>query len=187
MTAIANARVLEASRREYERNRQLVEVIHDIFEEQRSLDSVVLRILQRTQRLLLVERAAVSLLEENTLECRFGEIFEMSSDQDASKTERSNHDSVKEYLSKLAHRVAFSGQILNLDPSSSEDLPKNFHSVLAMPIRNVKMEIMGVATIVNKRGGEPFDKQDERWFEVMAYHSTSSTSEVEKLMVSTFF
>ena len=48
-----------------------MEVIHDIFEEQRSLDSVVLRILQRAQRLLLVERAAVSLLEENTLVCLF--------------------------------------------------------------------------------------------------------------------
>ncbi|KAK3867481.1 hypothetical protein Pcinc_027051, partial [Petrolisthes cinctipes] len=47
----------------------LLEVVHDLFEEQTSLENVILKTLQRAQRLLKCERAAVMLLEDGTEEC----------------------------------------------------------------------------------------------------------------------
>ncbi|KAK8393906.1 hypothetical protein O3P69_006919 [Scylla paramamosain] len=41
--AITNAQLMETSQAEYERNRSLLEVVHDLFEEQTSLENVVLK------------------------------------------------------------------------------------------------------------------------------------------------
>ena len=43
----------------------LLEVVHDLFEEQTSIEKVILKIMQRAQRLLKCDRAAVLLLDEN--------------------------------------------------------------------------------------------------------------------------
>ncbi|PNF25054.1 hypothetical protein B7P43_G06979, partial [Cryptotermes secundus] len=77
--AITNAQIMEASRREYERNRNLLEVVHDLFEEQTSLEKVTLKIMQRAQRLLKCERAAVLLLDENADTVKFSKLFELTS------------------------------------------------------------------------------------------------------------
>jgi dual 3',5'-cyclic-AMP and -GMP phosphodiesterase 11 len=53
-----------ASLRYYFQN--LLEVVHDLFEEQTSLEKVILKIMQRAQRLLKCEKAAVLLLDENS-------------------------------------------------------------------------------------------------------------------------
>lgn len=44
----------------------LLEVVHDLFEEQTSLEKVILKIMQRAQRLLKCEKAAVLLVDENS-------------------------------------------------------------------------------------------------------------------------
>ena len=49
---------------------QLLEVVHDLFEEQTSLDDVILKIMQRAQVLLKCERCSV-LLKDPTSEVRF--------------------------------------------------------------------------------------------------------------------
>lgn len=41
-------------------------MVHDLFEEQTSLENVILKTLQRAQRLLKCERAAVMLLEDGS-------------------------------------------------------------------------------------------------------------------------
>lgn len=46
-------------------------MVHDLFEEQTSLENVILKTLQRAQRLLKCERAAVMLLEDGS-EVRLG-------------------------------------------------------------------------------------------------------------------
>nr|CAD7409981.1 unnamed protein product [Timema poppensis] len=76
--AITNAQIMEASRQEYDRNRNLLEVVHDLFEEQTSLEKVILKIMQRAQRLLKCERAAVLLLEENVESVKFSKLFELT-------------------------------------------------------------------------------------------------------------
>jgi hypothetical protein len=57
----------------------LLEVVHDLFEEQTSLEKVTLKIMQRAQRLLKCERAAVLLLDENADTVKFSELFELTS------------------------------------------------------------------------------------------------------------
>jgi len=47
--------------------------VHDLFEEQTSLEKVILKIMQRAQRLLKCERAAVLLLDENS-----GQVMEIT-------------------------------------------------------------------------------------------------------------
>jgi len=48
------------------RVQNLLEVVHDLFEEQTSLEKVILKIMQRAQRLLKCDQAAVLLLDENS-------------------------------------------------------------------------------------------------------------------------
>jgi hypothetical protein len=54
-------------------------VVHDLFEEQTSLEKVTLKIMQRAQRLLKCERAAVLLLDENADTVKFSKLFELTS------------------------------------------------------------------------------------------------------------
>jgi len=56
----------------------LLEVVHDLFEEQTSLEKVTLKIMQRAQRLLKCERAAVLLLDENVDGVKFSKLFELT-------------------------------------------------------------------------------------------------------------
>jgi hypothetical protein len=57
----------------------LLEVVHDLFEEQTSLEKVTLKIMQRAQRLLKCEHAAVLLLDENADTVKFSKLFELTS------------------------------------------------------------------------------------------------------------
>lgn len=50
----------------------LLEVVHDLFEEQTSLEKVILKIMQRAQRLLKCERAAVLLLDDSVITTQAG-------------------------------------------------------------------------------------------------------------------
>jgi hypothetical protein len=60
------------------RQQNLLEVVHDLFEEQTSLEKVTLKIMQRAQRLLKCERAAVLLLDENVDGVKFSKLFELT-------------------------------------------------------------------------------------------------------------
>jgi acetylglutamate synthase len=60
------------------RLQNLLEVVHDLFEEQTSLEKVTLKIMQRAQRLLKCERAAVLLLDENGDGVKFSKLFELT-------------------------------------------------------------------------------------------------------------
>lgn len=60
------------------RLQNLLEVVHDLFEEQTSLEKVTLKIMQRAQRLLKCERAAVLLLDENADGVKFSKLFELT-------------------------------------------------------------------------------------------------------------
>ncbi|CAL4085691.1 unnamed protein product, partial [Meganyctiphanes norvegica] len=73
--AITNAQLMEASQAEYERNRSLLEVVHDLFEEQTSVENVILKILQRAQRLVKCERLNALSSMKNITEIRFFSLF----------------------------------------------------------------------------------------------------------------
>ncbi|XP_035701980.1 dual 3',5'-cyclic-AMP and -GMP phosphodiesterase 11A [Folsomia candida] len=182
--ALTNAQIMEATRREYDRNRNLLEVVHDLFEEQTSLESVILKIMQRAQRLLKCERAAVLLLDEHSSELskgiKFSKLFELNTPLNGHptadlQTMMQTTDAGKVLdcqasgnMMRLAEQVVSSGEVINIaeivevEPSGCGD---NLRSLLAMPIRNRNSEIIGVATIVNKLNAVPFDDQDEQLFE----------------------
>ncbi|KAG8249664.1 hypothetical protein J6590_015161 [Homalodisca vitripennis] len=96
--------------------------------------------------------------------------------------------SVSRYLLGLAERVAESGEVINV--AECVEVEKgavgNVRCLLAMPIRNRKYQIIGVASIINKLNGTPFDETDEQLFEAftifcgLGIHNTMMYSEIEK-------
>ncbi|XP_066902713.1 dual 3',5'-cyclic-AMP and -GMP phosphodiesterase 11A [Halyomorpha halys] len=196
--ALTNAQIVETSRQEYERNRNLLEIVHDLFEEQTSLEKVILKIMQRAQRLLKCERAAVLLVDEQAStieEVKFSKLFELTSPSNGHSTNNRRKIEVggsglSGYLLAVAEKVAASGEVLNVaeclevEPNPGISLK----SLLAMPIRNSNYQIIGVASIINKINGHPFDENDEQLFEAftifcgLGIHNTIMYSEVEKAM-----
>ncbi|XP_076324663.1 dual 3',5'-cyclic-AMP and -GMP phosphodiesterase 11A-like isoform X1 [Tachypleus tridentatus] len=170
--ALTNAYLFELSQKEYERNRSLLEVVHDLFEEQTSLDKVILKIMQRAQRLLNCERVALLLLQEGTYSeiVKFSRTFDLASPLAGSST--TNTHSWPELrtssgLLQVAERVVCTGEVLNLTdpPEIQQDGGRHIWSLLSMPIRNRDYRIIGVAIIINGTDGTSFDENDEQLFE----------------------
>ncbi|XP_015367889.1 PREDICTED: dual 3',5'-cyclic-AMP and -GMP phosphodiesterase 11A-like [Diuraphis noxia] len=194
--AITNAQIVEDSRAEYDRNRNLLEVVHDLFEEQTSIDKVIMKIMQRAQRLLKCERAAVLLVDESCDSTRFSKLFDLNSPKHNIKNNVKNSrqkvegENVSRYLESLAERVACSGEVLNINEHECSEgiVDSGINSLLAMPIRNKNDQIIGVASIINKLNSSPFDDYDEQLFEAftifcgLGIHNTLMYSEVEKAM-----
>uniref|UniRef100_H0UUG3 Phosphodiesterase n=1 Tax=Cavia porcellus TaxID=10141 RepID=H0UUG3_CAVPO len=135
--AISNAQLFAASRKEYERSRALLEVVNDLFEEQTDLEKIVKKIMHRAQTLLKCERCSVLLLEDiESPVVKFTKSFELMSPK-------------------------CSGDAENADQISG------FHirSVLCVPIWNSNHQIIGVAQVLNRLDGKPFDDADQRLFE----------------------
>ncbi|KAK3800169.1 hypothetical protein RRG08_038008 [Elysia crispata] len=63
---IHNAQIFEAYSKEYERNKALLEVVHDLFTEQTSVENVVVKIMQRAQTLLKCERCSLLLKDKDS-------------------------------------------------------------------------------------------------------------------------
>ncbi|XP_063889229.1 dual 3',5'-cyclic-AMP and -GMP phosphodiesterase 11A-like isoform X2 [Scylla paramamosain] len=326
--AITNAQLMETSQAEYERNRSLLEVVHDLFEEQTSLENVVLKTLQRAQRLLKCERAAVMLLEDGSEEgehpgggvvggtggvgvrgarseageegpgwvvvrreadttlsppyatvnkittqastrasrpkdtrthppsppppplspppllllqppapppllpppppplpskvpndaksvstggrqaaagllepssagkkqnVKFSKIFELNcpvTGLGADNAKQVGSSEMAKHLLHLAEQVASTGENLNIAECLEVEKGSagNVRSMLAMPIRNRNFQIIGVAKIINKLNGQPFDENDEQLFEAftifcgLGINNTLMYNELEKAM-----
>ncbi|CAG7819891.1 unnamed protein product [Allacma fusca] len=182
--AITNAQIMEASRREYDRNRNLLEVVHDLFEEQTSIEKVILKIMERAQKLLKCERAAVLLIDETVGQVQehviFSKLFELNSPGESLNSThnynvetrqlspgKAGDDQISCSILKLAEQVASTGEVINIAEmvEVSRGCCGNLRSLLAMPIRNRHSEIIGVATIVNKLNSMPFNDNDEQLFE----------------------
>ena len=99
------------------RLQNLLEVVHDLFEEQTSLEKVTLKIMQRAQRLLKCERAAVLLLDENVDGVKFSKLFELTTPAHSTNHMRySPLRCVIDILVPSARKLSptsFSGDILN--------------------------------------------------------------------------
>ncbi|XP_053408412.1 dual 3',5'-cyclic-AMP and -GMP phosphodiesterase 11A-like isoform X2 [Mercenaria mercenaria] len=204
--AIYNAQIFDAYSKEYERNKCLLEVVHDLFEEQTSLDDVILKIMQRAQMLLKCERCSV-LLKDSNSEKRFSKVFDLAyplangtSCQSAirrrqqfsrakletgSPRNRSHSAPCCTYPSqdpcadlqlgnKIAELVLKTEETINISDAHSDprfdretDTVSGYHtrSILCKPIRNRYGQIIGVAEIINRIDGLPFDDHDEQLFE----------------------
>lgn len=66
--SIVHAQLFDIYAYEYERNRSLLEVVHDLFEQQTNLDAILFRIIQKAQTLLKCQRCSVLLVIDNNEE-----------------------------------------------------------------------------------------------------------------------
>uniref|UniRef100_A0A8C6TIG7 Phosphodiesterase n=1 Tax=Neogobius melanostomus TaxID=47308 RepID=A0A8C6TIG7_9GOBI len=180
--AISNAQLFAASRKEYDRSRALLEVVNDLFEEQTDLEKIVRKIMHRAQTLLKCERCSVQLLEDiESPVVKFTKSFELLSPKCSADTENSFKDSMEkssysDWLinNSIAELVASTGLPVNIsdayqDPrfDAEADQFSDFHirSVLCVPIWNSNHQIIGVAQVLNRLDGTPFDDADQRLFE----------------------
>ncbi|XP_070593554.1 dual 3',5'-cyclic-AMP and -GMP phosphodiesterase 11A [Erythrolamprus reginae] len=182
--AISNAQLFAASRKEYDRSRALLEVVNDLFEEQTDLEKIVKKIMLRAQNLLKCERCLVLLLDDiESPEVKFTKSFELMSPKCIADTENSFRDNLEkpstsysDWLvnNSIAELVASTGLPVNnsdtyQDPrfDAEVDQMSGFHirSVLCVPIWNNSHQIIGVAQVLNRLDGKPFDDADQRLFE----------------------
>uniref|UniRef100_A0AAY4EY46 Phosphodiesterase n=1 Tax=Denticeps clupeoides TaxID=299321 RepID=A0AAY4EY46_9TELE len=180
--AISNAQLFAASRKEYDRSRALLEVVNDLFEEQTDLEKIVRKIMHRAQTLLKCERCSVQLLEDiESPVVKFTKSFELLSPKCSADTDSSFKDSLEkssysDWLinNSIAELVASTGLPVNIsdayqDPrfDAEADQFSGFHirSVLCVPIWNSNHQIIGVAQVLNRLDGKPFDDADQRLFE----------------------
>ncbi|KAG9338611.1 hypothetical protein JZ751_025449 [Albula glossodonta] len=180
--AISNAQLFAASRKEYDRSRALLEVVNDLFEEQTDLEKIVRKIMHRAQTLLKCERCSVQLLEDiESPVVKFTKSFELLSPKCSADAESSFKDSLEkssysDWLinNSIAELVASTGLPVNIsdayqDPrfDAEADQFSGFHirSVLCVPIWNSNHQIIGVAQVLNRLDGKPFDDADQRLFE----------------------
>uniref|UniRef100_H3DHT9 Phosphodiesterase n=1 Tax=Tetraodon nigroviridis TaxID=99883 RepID=H3DHT9_TETNG len=180
--AISNAQLFAASRKEYDRSRALLEVVNDLFEEQTDLEKIVRKIMHRAQTLLKCERCSVQLLEDiESPVVKFTKSFELlspkcSADADSSFKDSMEKSSYSDWLinNSIAELVASTGLPVNIsdayqDPrfDAEADQFSDFHirSVLCVPIWNSNHQIIGVAQVLNRLDGKPFDDADQRLFE----------------------
>ncbi|XDV31136.1 hypothetical protein PO909_033894 [Leuciscus waleckii] len=180
--AISNAQLFAASRKEYDRSRALLEVVNDLFEEQTDLEKIVRKIMHRAQTLLKCERCSVQLLEDiESPVVKFTKSFELLSPKCSADMENSFKDSMdkssySDWLinNSIAELVASTGLPVNIsdayqDPrfDAEADQFSGFHirSVLCVPIWNSNHQIIGVAQVLNRLDGKPFDDLDQRLFE----------------------
>ncbi|XP_005105678.3 dual 3',5'-cyclic-AMP and -GMP phosphodiesterase 11A [Aplysia californica] len=199
---IHNAQIFDAYSKEYERNRVLLEVVHDLFTEQTSVDNVVVKIMQRAQSLLKCERCSLMLRDkdgasENSFDKVFdlacpvknghsggrrrplsrGDTLTLNGQHPVSVKLSSEKDNHMKVTSKIAELVLLTGETINITDASRDprlehetENVKGIHtrSVLCKPVRNRHFQIIGVAQVVNRIDGLPFDDHDDQLFEAFA-------------------
>ncbi|BFZ22439.1 hypothetical protein BsWGS_25478 [Bradybaena similaris] len=177
--SIHNAQIFDAYSKEYERNRALLEVVHDLFTEQTSVDDVVLKIMQRTQLLLKCERCSLLLKDKDgNSEITFDKVFDLACPMKNGHSGTSiDKDNSLRVTSKIAELVLLTGETINITDASQDPRIEQVdetvkgvrtRSVLCKPVRNRHQEIIGVAQVVNRLDGLPFDDHDDLMFEAFA-------------------
>ncbi|XP_021357085.1 dual 3',5'-cyclic-AMP and -GMP phosphodiesterase 11A-like isoform X2 [Mizuhopecten yessoensis] len=173
--AIHNAQIFEAYSKEYERNKALLEVIHDLFEEQTSVENVIHKIMQRAQSLLKCERCSV-LLRDGTSETNFNQVFDLGYPVKNGKSSNYNpeNSSDMKFGNKIAEHVLITGETINISDAEHDgrfehEVDKcgniSMRSILCKPIRNRDSQTIGVAQVMNKSDGLAFDEHDDQLFE----------------------
>ncbi|XP_071943556.1 dual 3',5'-cyclic-AMP and -GMP phosphodiesterase 11A-like [Antedon mediterranea] len=195
---ISNAQVFDNYRKEFDRNRKLLEVTHDLFEEQTSLDNVVQKIMQRAQSLLKCERCSVLLVnEQGPDKVTFSKVFDMTNSLCNGHSNPICHTGDAKLTNGIVEHVAMTGENVNVIDAETDtrfniDHSSGFRtkSILCLPIRDNNTKIIGVAQILNRTDGFPFDEHDERLFEAftlfcgLGINNTLMFNEVSKAMAT---
>ncbi|XP_066992443.1 dual 3',5'-cyclic-AMP and -GMP phosphodiesterase 11 isoform X2 [Anabrus simplex] len=176
---LRNAQLYERSQLEVRRNQVLLDLARMIFEEQSTIEHMVLRILTHTQSLIQCQRVQV-LLVHKASNASFSRVF----DFEASDLEGGENDSrTSPFESRfpinvgITGYVASTGETVNIpnayederfDPSVDEGSCFRHKNILCMPIKNSSGQIIGVIQLINKFNDLPFTKNDENFVEAFA-------------------
>ena len=160
------------------------------------------------------ERELEEEVEEPQLSSKlFSLVFDLECDGDNNPVIYSREDKIQYHSDGVTHNgrrerdfpinigitgyVAMTGETLNIEDAHSHerfdrsvDINSNFkhRSILCMPIRNGRRQIIGVSQLINKKNGRPFNKNDEDIFEAfsifcgLGIHNTLMYERVLKIM-----
>ncbi|XP_065885255.1 cGMP-specific 3',5'-cyclic phosphodiesterase-like isoform X2 [Dysidea avara] len=159
---LTNAKLYEQSLMESKRSRLLLSLAKKLFEDQTSLDRMVTQVMLQATELVKCERCTVLLLDTNKEHITFSNVFTGGGDI---KCGRSS-EQVTPACDEVVKGVAQTGKPCRLQ-DDQQLLEGNIKSLLCMPIYNGD-DIIGVAQLINKLNGLPFDENDERYFEMFA-------------------
>ena len=151
--ALHNANIHRLALKSKERVRSLLDIIHAMHSDM-GIASLMFTITQRVQNLVDSDRCTLFMLDKskNELWAMQGEVnIRISITQG------------------IAGHVASTGEIINIrnayvDPRFNQDVDKKSgyktNTILAMPLKNQKKEVIGVLQLINKVGGH-FNEEDE--------------------------
>jgi len=176
---INNAQLFEQIKLENRRNEVLLELARMLFEEQRSLNVVINKILINVTSLLSCERANVQLCDPHKSDVFVSQIFEHVSEEvdDLLSIRGSPHKTPLN--SRIVTHVRQSGETVNVS-ESKKDRRFSFEedkvvgiktrSLLCVPIKNGQHKVIGVIQLINKfeSKGNKFTKGDGHLLEAFA-------------------
>ena len=200
-TSIVQALLFDLYAFEYERNRALLECVHDLFEQQTNLDAIVFKIMQKAQTLLKCQRCSVLLILEkddaDSVNSRKAFDLIQSGNKPGQRRHSVEDDDGTKISRRLADFVITTGNNINLhdaykdsrfDPVVDTVWRFKTKALLCMPIRNRESRIIGCAQIANRLDNQPFDENDEQLFQAfcifcgLGINNTLIYNQLEKSM-----
>ncbi|XP_024939186.1 dual 3',5'-cyclic-AMP and -GMP phosphodiesterase 11 isoform X3 [Cephus cinctus] len=175
---LRNAQLYEKSQLEVKRNQVLLDLARMIFEEQSTIEHMVLRILTHTQSLIQCQRVQV-LLVHKASKGSFSRVFDFEANDLAEDTDSrtSPFESRFPINVGITGYVATTGETVNIpnayddprfDASVDDGTGFRHRTILCMPIKNSSGQIIGVIQLVNKFNDLAFTKNDENFVEAFA-------------------
>ncbi|XP_046832807.1 dual 3',5'-cyclic-AMP and -GMP phosphodiesterase 11 isoform X1 [Vespa crabro] len=176
---LRNAQLYEKSQLEVKRNQVLLDLARMIFEEQSTIEHMVLRILTHTQSLIQCQRVQV-LLVHKASKGSFSRVFDFEAND---LTGEDSDSRTSPFESRFPINVGITGYVattgetvsipnayedLRFDPSVDEGTGFRHRTILCMPIKNSSGQIIGVIQLINKFDDLPFTKNDENFVEAFA-------------------
>ncbi|XP_022823228.1 dual 3',5'-cyclic-AMP and -GMP phosphodiesterase 11 isoform X7 [Spodoptera litura] len=175
---LRNAQLYERSQLEVKRNQVLLDLARMVFEEQSTIEHMVLRILTHTQSLIRCQRVQVLLVHEAS-KGSFSRVFDLEAgdDTDLGTPRTSPYESRFPINIGITGYVATTGETVNIpdayldprfDPSVDEGTGFKHNTILCMAIKNSEGRIIGVIQLINKFDELLFTKNDENFVEAFA-------------------
>ncbi|XP_068968084.1 dual 3',5'-cyclic-AMP and -GMP phosphodiesterase 11-like isoform X2 [Bombus flavifrons] len=176
---LRNAQLYEKSQLEVKRNQVLLDLARMIFEEQSTIEHMVLRILTHTQSLIQCQRVQV-LLVHKASKGSFSRVFDFEANDltgEDSDSRTSPFEGRFPINVGITCYVATTGETVNIpnayedprfDPSVDDGSGFRHRTILCMPIKNSSGQIIGVIQLINKFDDLLFTKNDENFVEAFA-------------------
>lgn len=176
---LRNAQLYERSQLEVKRNQVLLDLARMIFEEQSTIEHMVLRILTHTQSLIQCQRVQVLLVHEAS-KGSFSRVFDFEANDlngDDSDARTSPFESRFPINIGITGYVATTGETVTIpnayederfDESVDDGTGFKHMTILCMAIKNSSGQIIGVIQLINKFDGLLFTKNDENFVEAFA-------------------